>query len=257
MDMKETIVFVGRLKQEIHDKEGTLFNAYLSGSKLYGWDSYNSDTDVRGMFSLNPRRYLGLTVPKETIQLHQIGEEYDVVMHELRKTINLALKGNCNILEGFSAPQIYKDAKFKGLQKLVLNSFGKDGLYNSYRGMAWQNYKKFILQGRNTVKKYLYVYRGLLAGRYVLTTGKIEPNMEVLAKYFRCDNAKHLLKIKRAGSENEPLSELKQGDLDLEIKELFDKIDDAYVLSELPRKPEDDDVKEVENYLINLRLEGL
>jgi predicted MPP superfamily phosphohydrolase len=81
--------------------------------------------------------------------------------------------------------------------------------------------------------------------------------MEVLAKYFRNENIKVLLEIKRAGKENEPLSVLDSGDLDNDIAEQFEKLDTAYLESDLPEKPDPDILQDIEKYLIDLRLSGL
>jgi len=120
--------------------------------------------------------------------------------------------------------------------------------------MAQFNYKKFILTGRNTVKKYLYVFRGLMAGIYCLQTGLIKPNIEELNKHFKIKEVTKLLEIKRAGLENEPLKDLEEGVLDSLIKGLFDKIDEAYLKCKIPEIPTDEEVEELDKFLINLRL---
>ncbi len=124
---------------------------------------------------------------------------------------------------------------------------------NSYRGLAEFNYKRFILRGRNTIKKYLYVFRGLMAGIYCLQTGLIKPNIEELNKHFKIKEVTKLLKMKRAGKENEPLVDLETGIIDDKIKELFDKLDEAYLKCKMPEKPTDDEITEVNNFLIKLR----
>jgi predicted nucleotidyltransferase len=170
--------------------------------------------------------------------------------------ISLAIKGNCNKLEEINAPQLYKTSDFLGLQQMINNSFGKKGLYDSYKGMATFNYKKFILQGRNTVKKYLYVFRALMAGSYVLENGQIQPNMEKLVTHYRTSEVKELLRIKQSGLENEPLEDIDNGTLDTLIKEWFEHIDKAYSKSKIPDYPDQKDVKKVERFLIDLRLRG-
>jgi predicted nucleotidyltransferase len=259
MEIKEQTLLIGKIKNEIHNRNGKLFNAYISGSDLYGWRSEDSDVDIRGMYMLNPREFLGLGnyKSKRSIELNSLCPNYDITIFEIRHGVGLAIQGNCNILEEFTAEQLYKDGNFRRLKDLLNSTWGKNGVYNSYRGMAQFNYKKFILQGRNTVKKYLYVYRGLLAGRYAMTTGMIEPNMERLAKYFRISNAKELLKIKREGKENEPLDRLEAGELDVEISEQFEKLDLAYYQSEISERPQEEMVKKVENLLIDMREQGL
>ena len=127
-------------------------------------------------------------------------------------------------------------------------------MYNSYKGLAEFNYKRFILRGRNIVKKYLYVFRGLMAGIYVLQTGIIKPNICELNKHFKIKEVNKLLEIKKSGLENETLRDLEEGTLDNLIKDLFDKMDKAYLKCKMPEKPTEEEIEEVNKFIINLRL---
>lgn len=255
MKIQDEIKLISKLKDRASKCNGKLLNAYISGSHLYGWSSKDSDVDIRGCFILKKEEFLGLTKPKEVIEI-KTKDNQDIVLFEIKKLISLAIKGNCNILEELNAPQFYKKADFVKLKQLINNAFGKRGVYNSYRGLAEFNYKRFILQGRNTVKKYLYVFRGLMAGIYCLQTGLIKPNIEELNKHFKIKEVTKLLDIKRKGLENEPLKDLEEGKLDLIIKDLFDKIDEAYLKCKMPEEPTDEEIKEVEKFLIKLRMEN-
>jgi len=252
MEIKEETQLISKLKNRVHSAGGNLLNAYISGSHLYGWTSKDSDIDIRGCYVLKKEKFLGLDKPKEVIEINT-EENKDIVLFEIKKLIGLALKGNCNILEEINSPQFYKNADFVKLKQLIDNAFGKRGIYSSYRGMAEFNYKRFILQGKNTIKKYLYVFRGLLAGIYCLQTGLIKPNIEELNKHFKIKEVTKLLEIKKAGLENEPLKDLEEGKLDEIIKGLFDKIDEAYIKCKMPEKPTKEEIEEVNKFLINMR----
>ncbi len=253
MEIKKEIELVSILKNKVHSNGGNLLNAYVSGSHLYGWDSVDSDIDIRGCFILKKENFLGLGEPKNVIEINT-EDNKDIVLFEIKKLIKLALQGNCNVLEEINAPQFYKNADFVKLKQLINNAFGKKGIYSSYRGMAEFNYKKFILQGKNTVKKFLYVLRGLLAGIYCLQTGLIKPNIEELNKHFKIKEVTKLLEIKRKGLENEPLKDLEEGVLDKIIKDLFDKIDEAYIKCKMPEVPTREEIEEINKFLIGLRL---
>ncbi len=222
----------------------------LSEVLLYGWRSHNSDIDIRGIFVLNKNNFLGLGKP---IDILEIESEHDIVLFEIKKVINLALKGNCNMLEEINASQLYKKTDFLKLKQLINNSAGKTGVYNSYKGLAEFNYKKFILQGRNTVKKYLYVFRGLLAGIYFLQTGRIQPNINDLNKHFKIHEIRKLIEIKQRGAENVPLKDLEEGTLDSIVKNLFEKLDEAYVKSRIPESPTTEEIQALDKFLIALR----
>lgn len=255
MKLKGEIELLSKIKTKVNERKGRLLNMYISGSHLYGWESKDSDVDIRGCYILDKECFLGLKTPKDIIEINDV-ENTDIVLFEIKKMTQLALKGNCNILEEINAPQLYKTAEFVKLKQLINNAFGKTGIYNSYRGLAQFNYKKFILQGRNTVKKYLYVFRGLLAGINCLQTGIIQPNIIELNKKFKIKEVNKLVEIKRKGLENEELKEIDEGILDKLIKDLFDKLDEAYLKSKIPDIPSKEEIEEINKFLINLRNRG-
>ncbi len=143
MEIKEETELISKLKSRVHSSGGRLLNAYVSGSHLYGWESKDSDVDIRGCYVLRKENFLGLKQPKEVIEI-RTEDNKDIVLFEIKKLINLAIKGNCNILEELNSPQFYKQADFVQLKQLINNAFGKKGIYNSYRGLAEFNYKRFI-----------------------------------------------------------------------------------------------------------------
>lgn len=254
MTLRDLIPVLGQIKDNIHREGGYLTNLYISGSDLYGWRSEDSDVDLRGIFFLDKRRLLGLKRPKDVIEINGI-EDHDITIYEIKKVANLLIKGNCNFWEEFNATQTYQTATYKQFKELLGDSWGKAGIYNSYRGTAYQNYKKFIMNGRNTMKKYLYVFRALMAGTYALSHGEIQPNSEILAKYYREKDVLKLIKLKRKGLENEPIHTLEDGSLDTLIDKWFNKIDDAYINSAIPENMSQDDIQRVENFIIEKRLE--
>jgi hypothetical protein len=93
-----------------------------------------------------------------------------------------------------------------------------------------------------------------MAGIYCLRTGLIQPNISELNKYFKINEVDKLIILKRAGKEEEPLRDLEERKLDLLIKDLFDKFDEAYLKSKIPEEPNQEDTKKLDNYLINIRL---
>jgi predicted nucleotidyltransferase len=255
-DLKQHLSTISEIKSRLVSLNGKLIFLTVSGSHLYGFPSKDSDIDYRGTFVVGTSHLLGLGRPTEAIELNSGNN--DIVLNELSKEIGLAIKGNCNIIEHINAQPILTTAEFLRLRQLVNNAFGKNGLYNSYKGMATFNYKKFILQGRNTVKKYLYVFRGLLAGIYVLETGIVKPSIVELNKYFGIKEIDDLVKLKLAGSENDELpKELDQGNLEQLINQMFDIIDKAYVNSNIPERPTKDEVKALDDFLKNVRMDML
>jgi hypothetical protein len=95
-----------------------------------------------------------------------------------------------------------------------------------------------------------------MAGIYVLQTGQIEPNMEVLNDYFKIPEIKEIVRIKKASDEIGPLPpELDCGRLEVVIQELLQRMDDAYLRSKIPEKPSVEDVAKVNGIVLDMRRE--
>ncbi|HYG15699.1 MAG TPA: nucleotidyltransferase domain-containing protein, partial [Bacteroidia bacterium] len=78
----------------------------ISGSRAYGLDTLQSDTDYKGIFIIPKKKFYGL----ETIE--QVSNETnDIVFYELKRFFELLLKNNPNIIELLATPAdciIYK-----------------------------------------------------------------------------------------------------------------------------------------------------
>lgn len=249
--IEDQIKVISAIKQKVDiTQNGRVIYITISGSDLYGFPSKDSDVDYRGTYITGTENLLGLSKKRDLIEMKP-----DIVMFELAKEINLAVKGNCNVLEHINAEPVYRTAESLELKRMVNNTFGKNGLYNSYRGMAMFNYKKFILRGKKTYKKYLYVFRGIMAGTYALQTGRIQPNIIELNKYFKLPLVKTLVKYKVEGVENEEVRGLADsGELDAMIMPLFEKMDKAYDKCKIQNKPDEDGVAEINSWLIEQRV---
>ena len=250
--IEDQIKVVSAIKQKVDtDQNGRVIYITISGSHLYGFTSKDSDVDYRGTYITGTENLLGLRRKRDVIEMKP-----DIVMFELAKELGLAIKGNCNVLEHINAEPIYRTAESLELKRMVNNTFGKRGLYNSYRGMAMFNYKKFILKGKKTYKKYLYVFRGLMAGTHALQTGRIQPNIVELNKYFKIPLVKTLVQHKRGGTENEEVQDMvDSGELDAVIPELFEKMDRAYDRCKISEKPDEDGLSQINSWLIQRRVD--
>ena len=117
--IEEQIAQIARIKKEVNTSQnGRVIFITISGSDLYGFSSHDSDVDYRGTYITGIENLLGLQHKKDVIQLKP-----DIVMFELAKEINLAIKGNCNALERINAEPIYRTAESIELQRLVNNIF--------------------------------------------------------------------------------------------------------------------------------------
>lgn len=258
------IELLSKMKKEVHNRRtngGDIVYLTLSGAHLYGFASSDSDIDYRGAYIIDGNNLLGMGNPANTIRFSE--GDIDMEVFELKKELGLLIAMNCNVLEHLiGGKRLYQTSIGASLTTLADDMLSKDGLYNSYKGLALFNYKKFILSGRKkTVKKYLYVMRGLLAGIFALKEQAIMPNLDELARFFDYKPINKLIEIKREGKEemhpnvatNYPLME----DIELLITRLFERIDEVYKESELQDAPTREQREKADAWLRRTRRKSL
>ena len=79
MEIKKEIKLLSKIKNEVSAKHGILFNAYISGSHLYGWESKDSDIDILVELP-NDRSLLDLADIQITLE-DSLGKKFDVVTY--------------------------------------------------------------------------------------------------------------------------------------------------------------------------------
>ena len=111
---------------------GLIIFECISGSRAYGLDTPNSDTDIKGVFILPKEEYYGLNyIPQVN------NESNDIVFYEFGRFMELLSLNNPNILELLNTPDsaiIFKHPYLSEikpeliLSKLCSNTFGKFAL---------------------------------------------------------------------------------------------------------------------------------
>lgn len=236
--MVEHTKYIGVLKDKVANESGRIVNLMISGSHLFGFNSPDSDTDYRGCYQVVTNKLLTTRKVKDFLEYKVFKEgktladtdKYDVydkeaTLDELGKEVGLLLAGNCNHWEHLTAVQLITTETHREMAKIFSTQMNINGIYHSYRGMADQNYRKFILGGKHSIKKYLYVLRGLLAGYYAMDSGKIEPNITVLATEYDSSVTMDLVDLKKRGTEKGLLNKNKDK-YDREVDMWFKMIDD-------------------------------
>lgn len=124
--------------KELRDNNLIVFEGIV-GSRAYGTNLENSDTDIKGVFIQPIDDILGFGY-KEQIS----DDKNDVVFYEIRRFLELLQSNNPTILELLNLPEdciIYKNSIFD----LILDnkkSFITKGCRNSYSGYAYQQISK-------------------------------------------------------------------------------------------------------------------
>jgi predicted nucleotidyltransferase len=140
-----------------------------SGSRAWGFASRDSDYDVRFLY-VHPRDwYLSVDDRRDVVE-RPLTDELDVSGWELRKALRLLRKSNPPLLEWLQSPVVYRhDPAFTLRFSTLASSFySPRRCFVHYLHMAFGNWRSY-LAGREEVslKKYLYVFRPVLACRWI------------------------------------------------------------------------------------------
>jgi predicted nucleotidyltransferase len=181
-----------------------------SGSRAWGFESADSDYDVRFLYLRAREWYLSIDVElrPEVIEI-PVEESLDINGWDLRKALHLLRKSNPPLLEWLGSPIVYREIpsvaeRLRGLRSAYYSP--RACMYH-YVSMARGNYKEF-LQGPDVIrKKYLYVLRPILAALWIeKDLGVVPTEFQKLVDRlvgpgsFR-DSIAELLGAKRAGCE--------------------------------------------------------
>ncbi|HRR87632.1 MAG TPA: nucleotidyltransferase domain-containing protein [Phycisphaerae bacterium] len=219
-----------------NDQDLTQFVIYrcISGSRAYGLDNEESDTDRRGIYLPPAERHWSLYGVPEQLENTETEECY----WELGKFLILALKANPNVLECLYTPMVelatplareLLDMKAAFLSRLV---------YQTYNGYVMSQFRKLEQDLRNKGaikwKHAMHLIRLLLSGITVLREGFVP---------VRVDEYRDRLLAIRDG--RTPWEEINAWRLDL-----HQRFDDAFTDTRLPEQP---DYHKIDAFLIKAR----
>ena len=77
----------------------------ISGSRAYGLDTTDSDTDIKGVFYLPKNHWLSMTSVSHDYIAQVSNDSNDVVYYELGRYVELLLQNNPNIMELLATPK--------------------------------------------------------------------------------------------------------------------------------------------------------
>lgn len=163
--------------KEIEQEENVeVILAVESGSRAWGFESVDSDYDVRFIYIRKKEDYLKLNPPRDVIEW-QLDEVLDINGWDLSKTLKLLYKSNPTVFEWLSSPIIYKKTKkAERLKELSFDYLDPKKLIYHYLHMATSNYREYLKKDRVRIKKYFYVLRPLLAANWIIKK-KTQPPM--------------------------------------------------------------------------------
>lgn len=156
-----------------HDLLGCVVYRCVVGSRAFGLDHADSDTDRRGFFVPPAEMHWSLYGAPEQIEFKDSEECY----WEVGKFIRLALKANPNVLETLFTPLVeWCDpiaAEIRGARQAFLSKL----IYRTFHGYAVAQFEKLVAaaqSGKRVKWKHaMHLIRLLKAGRDALRTGEL------------------------------------------------------------------------------------
>ncbi|MBN9416717.1 MAG: nucleotidyltransferase domain-containing protein [Candidatus Eremiobacteraeota bacterium] len=224
-----------QLRQTLANQTFQPLFATLSGAHLYGFESPDSDVDLRGAFVLPLKAVIGMHEPKETVSktFDEHGLEIDLVCHDILKFCRLLHKNSGEVLEQlYSDLVVWPSPRLSELQNLFQPHIGKE-FYFHYRGFLL-NQRKLVEKPEATVKECLYGYRVALTGIHLLQSGQLNANLPSLLELFPEPEVGELIEEKQSTREHSPLeADRKQRHLK-RLEELQGELEVAHANSPLP-----------------------
>jgi len=162
MDVRTQIE--AELRRIEQDESVCILYACESGSRAWGFESSDSDYDVRFVY-VHPTEWYLRVVPGSDVIERPIEGLLDVSGWDLKKALQLLRKSNPPLLEWLQSPIVYHERRsvIQRIRELMPVYYEPAACHYHYLHMAQGNYRDFLQGDTVWLKKYFYVLRPVLA----------------------------------------------------------------------------------------------
>ena len=204
------------------DLEEFIIYRCVVGSRAYGLDQDDSDTDRRGIYLAPADLQWSLFGAPEQFEDNAAQSCY----WELQKFLTMALKANPNILECLYSPLVEKATPLGAELVAIRQGFLSQMIFQTFNGYAMSQFKKIEQDIRNQGavrwKHAMHLLRLLLTGAATLREARVPVRVEA--------HRERLLVVKRG--------EMPWVDVDAWRKELHQDFERALAETKLPERPD-------------------
>jgi predicted nucleotidyltransferase len=154
----------GELEQIEHAEDVRIVYACESGSRAWGFESQDSDYDVRFLYVHPAAWYLRVQPGRDVIE-RPLTDNLDLSGWDLRKTLQLLRKSNPPLLEWLQSPIVYCriPTVVSKIREVTPEYYSPTACHYHYLHMAEGNYREYLRGQDVWIKKYFYVLRPVLA----------------------------------------------------------------------------------------------
>lgn len=204
------------------DLEQFIIYRCVVGSRAYGLDQDDSDTDRRGIYLAPADLQWSLFGAPEQFEDNAAQSCY----WELQKFLTMALKANPNILECLYSPLVEKATPLGAELVAARQGFLSQMIFQTFNGYAMSQFKKIEQDIRNLGavrwKHAMHLLRLLLSGAATLREARVPVRVEA--------HRERLLVVKRG--------EMSWADVDAWRQELHRDFEHALAETKLPERPD-------------------
>lgn len=155
---------MSRLSRIEEEEDVHILYACESGSRAWGFESGDSDFDVRFIYLHRPAWYLTVQRGRDVIE-RPIDDMLDISGWDLPKALGLLRKSNPPLLEWLQSPIVYQrqGSLLDRLHQLLPLYYSPVSCVCHYLHMARGNQRQYLQGNTVWLKKYFYVLRPLFA----------------------------------------------------------------------------------------------
>lgn len=149
--------------------------AVESGSRAWGFESKNSDWDVRFIYVHKPQWYFTVEPQRDVIEI--MDGDLDLVGWELRKALALLKRNNPSLLEWINSPIVYyADKEFVShIRSVAAQFFNPIASMYHYNRMYTKHDEHYLQREGCSMKRFLYYLRGILACKWIEANETLPP----------------------------------------------------------------------------------
>ena len=166
MEDRKKAEILARLSNLETEYQMRILLAVEYGSRAYGCASDESDYDIRLIYVYPMERYLGLSIPQDSISV--IEDDLDICGWELRRALSHASKSNATFWEWMQARVIMDRLGFAQKIRDVAKPYFREKPLLHAQMRLIQSYRKEIMQGKKQAKNSLGLMRVAMGHRHYL-----------------------------------------------------------------------------------------
>lgn len=204
--MTHQLKIIDILHRTCHNHTIIPLHAIESGSRAWGFASFDSDFDVRLIYCHRPEWYLQIYEAKDAFEFisHELFDvPFDIGGWDIKKALMHLHKSNAVIFEWLNSPIIYhsNDYFINSIKDIQTDFFNPQAVYHHYQGMSKKANESLNLDELIKLKKWCYLIRALLASLWIKEHRTMPPvcirEMFGLLSYDDKDELDYVFKIKQ------------------------------------------------------------